>query len=138
MDYETYRTSYFVDPPPTPRFDYSGLQGLTLYFEAYNSAVDFYTEVFGPPAYVEGKDTKGWRLGDTWLTLLRGRGGRPRNVEVSVVMNSPAEARRLQTAFIRAGATGPDPADRLMYEPIHACPVTDPFGLDWMIFSPAE
>jgi hypothetical protein len=138
MDYATYRDKYFVKPAPEARFEYAGLSGITLYFQAYDQAVGYYQRVLGPPAYVEGSDTKGWRLGDTWLTLLRGGEGHPRNMEVQLVMRSPAEAERLQQAFVDAGGTGQPPADALMYEPIRACPVTDPFGTEIMIYSRLE
>ena len=54
--------------------------------------------------------------------------GRKKNVEVSLVMKDAIEAERLQAAFIMAGGSGPDPADELMYEPVHLCPVNDAFG----------
>jgi hypothetical protein len=135
MDFNTYRHAYFTDPPPDPRFDLTGALGITLYFATYTEAVDFYTRVLGPPAYVEGSGTRGWRLGETWLTLLAGGDGAPSNVEVTIVASTPAEAERLQKAFIDAGATGPHPADKLMYQPIRSCPVTDPFGTRLLIMA---
>jgi hypothetical protein len=138
VDFETYRRKYFVEPVLEPRFAYQGLLGVTLYFEAYEQATQFYEQVLGPPAYVEGSSTRGWQLGDTWLTLLRGMGGQPCNVEISIVMSTPAEAERLQEAFIAAGSTGQPPADGLMYAPIRMCPVTDPFGTEILIYSRLE
>lgn len=135
MDFNTYRHAYFTDPPPDQRFELEGVLGVTLFFSPYEAAVEFYTRVLGPPAYVEGKGTHGWRIGGTWLTLLSGGDGAPRNVEVQIVAATPAEAERLQKAFIDAGATGPHPADQLMYEPIRACPVTDPFGTSLLIMA---
>lgn len=135
MDFNTYRHAYFSDPPPEPRFDLRGVLGITLYFSDFAAALDFYTSVLGEPAYVEGAGTRGWQLGDTWLTLLAGGDGAPRNVEVPIVASSPAEAERLQAAFIGAGATGPHPSDQLMYVPVRVCPVTDPFGTELLIFA---
>jgi hypothetical protein len=137
VDYGAYRQSYFVEPAPEPRFDYAGLHGTTLFFGDYAAAVEFYTRVFGPPAYVEGGGTRGWRLGQTWLTLLKGA-GYPQNVEVSLVMHAPQAAEALQQAFITAGGHGPEPSDQLMYAPIRYCPVTDPFGTPWLITAPLE
>ncbi len=77
MDFNTYRHAYFADPPPEQRFDLSGILGITLYFSGYRDAVDFYTTVLGEPAYVEGAGTRGWHLGDSWLTLLAGGDGAP-------------------------------------------------------------
>jgi hypothetical protein len=135
MDYQAYREQYFVEPAPESRFGFAGLYGATLFFEAYEQATGYYTQVLGPPAYVEGNDTKGWRIGDTWLTLLRGRSGSPENVEIAIVMRSPEEAERLQAAFDAAGGVAHPPTDALMYEPIRSCPVTDPFGTQIMIYS---
>lgn len=133
MDYNQYRAAYFADPPPAPRFDFTGPAGITLFYADYEAAVDFYTQVLGPPAYVEGASTRGWPLGAGWLTLLRSQSGDPQNVEVTVQMATPAEAERLQEAFIVAGGEGTEPSDQLMYVPIRACPVQDPFGVDWLI-----
>lgn len=65
MNYETYRKKYFTEPAPSPRFRFSGLCGVALYFEDYRPAVDYYSTVLGPPAYVEGEGTRGWRIGST-------------------------------------------------------------------------
>jgi hypothetical protein len=136
MDDETYRRQYFVDPAPEPQYGFEGLHGTTLYFADYATAVDYYRRVLGPPAYVEGAGTHGWRLGNTWLTLLEGGSGHPRNVEITLVMTTAAEAERLQAAFIAAGGQGQAPSDQLMYAPIRYCPVSDPFGTNWLIVSP--
>ncbi|MCC7020226.1 MAG: DUF2306 domain-containing protein [Ardenticatenales bacterium] len=135
MDLTTYRQRFFADPAPAPRFAYHGVHGVTLYFADYDAAVAYYTRVLGPPAYVEGDGTRGWPLGDTWLTLLKGGDGAPRNVEVAIVMASAAEAERLQAAFIAAGGTGDAPRDDLMYEPVRLCPARDPFGTDVLVYS---
>ena len=135
MDYDTYRENYFVDPTPEPRFAVA-TRGATLFYEDYEAAVAFYSEVLGPPGYIEGSGTRSWILDGTWLTLLRGSGGNPSNVEVPFVTASPTEADRLQAAFIAAGATGPDPIDTLMGEPVRFCPVTDPFGVEILVYSP--
>lgn len=138
MDYESYKEKYFISPPPEPRFSFAGLHGTTLFFEQYQQAITYYTNVLGPPAYEEGAGTKGWRIGETWLTLLKGNSGNPQNVEIQIVMQSADEAERLQRAFIQAGGSGSPPSDQLMYEPIRSCPVTDPFGTMIMICSRIE
>ena len=136
MKYEDYREKYFVDPAPDPMFEFAGLYGTTLYFQDYDQATQYYERVLGPPAYVEGSGTKGWRVGDTWLTLLKGENGNPQNVEIAIVMHSPQEAERLQRAFAAEGGSASPPADGLMYEPIRMCPVKDPFGTLILIYSP--
>jgi hypothetical protein len=136
MDYETYSRQYFVQPPPEARFAFRGIHGATLFFFDYGAACAYYLRVLGPPAYVEGETTRGWRLGDTWLTLLAGGSGSPRSVEIPIVMQTPEEAERLQAAFIAAGGQGDPPSDQLMYEPVRFCPVTDSFGTHWLIVAP--
>ncbi len=136
-DYEAYREKHFVDPPPEPRFDVVTC-GATLFYEDYEQAVAFYTEVLGPPAYVEGGGTRSWILGGTWLTLLRGRNGNPTNVEIPFVAASPAEAERLHAAFIAAGGSGPDPIDTLMGRPVRSGPVTDPLGVELLVYAPLD
>ena len=136
MDYETYRKNYFVDPPPESRYRFTGHFGVTLFYEDYESAIVYYEQVLGPPAYVEGKGTRGWRIGDGWLTLLWGTVGNPCNVEVTFVIATPQEAESMQSAFIEAGGKGESPSDQLMYQPIRYCAVVDPFGVDLLIVSP--
>ena len=134
-DYEQYRASYFADPEPQPRFQYAGLHGVALYFHDYDQAVTWYTRVFGPPAYAEDEDTRGWKLGDIWLTLFPSVAGNPVNNEVHLLLKTPEEAERVHAAFIEAGGRGEDPSDQLMYEPLRFCPAEDPFGTRWLILA---
>lgn len=136
MNFDEYKKAYYVDPPPDPRFSYVGLNGISLYFSDYKEAVQYYEQVFGPPAYVEGEWTRGWRIGNSWLTLFPSKEGNPKNAEVTLVMKTLEEAERLQTAFIKAGGTGDDPSDEFMYEPIRFCPAQDPFGTNFLIVCP--
>jgi hypothetical protein len=136
MDFETYRKRFFANPSPQQRFEFAGLYGLTLYFENYEAAVAYYLKVLGPPAYIEGEGTKGWQIGSTWLTLLKGTKGNPQNVEVMMVMQTPAEVERLKVAFVEAGGSGDEPDDQLMYEPVRLCSVRDPFGTNILITCP--
>ena len=136
MDYDSYREKFFTKPAPEPRYEFHGLLGTTLYFEDYEAALGYYTQVLVEPAYVEGIGTRGWRLGNTWLTLFMGKAGNPLNMELNIVMQTPAEADRLQAAFIEAGGVGEAPSDELMYEPVRFCAVQDPFGTNILIISP--
>ena len=70
MDFAEYRSRYFVQPEPGPRFALRGLSGAALTFRDFDRAVEFYSRVLGPPNYVEGGGTRGWRIGSGWLTLL--------------------------------------------------------------------
>jgi hypothetical protein len=136
MNYEAYRQAYFTHPQPEPRFAFSGTFGVTLFFEDFDEAIAFYQKVMGSPAYVEGEGTRGWQIGRGWLTLLRGKSGNPQNVEVTLHVETPAEAERLQQAFIQAGGEASAPTDEYMYVPIRSCPARDPFGTEVLIISP--
>jgi hypothetical protein len=138
MNNEEYRKKHFVEPQPEQRFRFVNSFGVTLYFEEFNAAITYYEKVLGPPGYVEGEGTKGWAIGNGWLTLLQGREGSPRNVEITFEVDTPAEAEALQKAFIEAGGEGEEPSDQLMYRPIRFCPVADPFGTHILIISPLQ
>lgn len=136
MDYEAYRKAYFVDPPPQPRFQFTGLHGAALYFRDYETAVSFYTQVLGQPGYVEGEFTKAWQLGSIWITLFPAKSGNPQNAELILQMATPAEVDRLRDAFVAAGASGDPAMDTLMFEPLRFASVQDPFGTLITIVSP--
>jgi hypothetical protein len=136
MDYESYQKKYFTDPPPAARFEFRGDFGVTLFYEDYQPAVAYYEQVLGSPAYVEGAGTRGWRISNGWLTLLQGQAGNPRNLEVTFVVSTPAQAETLQQALIDAGGQGEAPSDQLMYEPIRYRPVVDPLGVSLLVISP--
>lgn len=135
LDFEAYREAFYADPQPESRFAFEGLRGVALYFDRYDEAVAFYTEVLGPPNYVEGSATRGWLLGDSWLTLFAAKVGVPANAETQIRMSSPAEADRLHAAFLAAGAAGEAPTDELMYEPIRFAALTDPFGTEILVYA---
>ena len=136
MEQERNRAADRSKPGSEPRFRFLTAGGPVLYFADFEAAVVFYTAVLGEPGYAEGSGTRGWAIGDSYLTLLRGGDGSPRNTEIGLVMETPGEADRLQAAFIAAGGAGPPPCDQVMYEPIRYCPVTDPFGTELLIYAP--
>jgi len=129
MDFETYRKKYHVDPAPQPRYLLRGILGATLYYQDYPAALSFFEHVFGPPAYLEGENTHGWRIGDSWLTVFPAREDSSRNVEVPIYLQTPEEVDRLYAAFLAAGAKGEEPIDTLMYLPVRMAMVTDPQGV---------
>ena len=59
-------------------------------------------------------------------------------MEITLPVDTPEEAERLQKAFIDAGGTGPPPSDELMYEPVRFCPVCDPLGTNLLIIARLE
>ena len=136
MEYEQYAAKFFVQPAPEPRFEFTGLFGTTLYYEDYEAAVAYFTAVFGPPTYVEGPGTRGWPIGDGWLTLLQGKSGNPKNIEITFVMSTPVEADKLHAAFIAAGGQGDAPSNQLMYAPIRYGSVMTPQGTPLLVISP--
>jgi hypothetical protein len=136
MDFETYRKEYFTDPSPEQRYNFKGDFGVTLFYQDYEAAIAYYEQVLGPPAYLEEEGTRGWQVGCGWLTLIKGKSGNPRNLEVTFNMLSPEEAEALQRDFIEAGGIGPAPSDELMYKPIRYCAVSDPFGVNLLVISP--
>ena len=138
VDFDAYRNAYFARPEPKARFRFRNAFGVTLYFEAFDDAVRYYSDVLGPAAYAEGEGTRGWRVGDGWLTLLRGTSGNPTNVEITFELADPDEAERCQRAFVAAGGTGAAPSDQLMYRPVRSCPVRDPFGTELLIVAPFD
>jgi hypothetical protein len=138
VDFDAYRKAFFVEPAPHQRFRFKSAFGTTVYFEDYQEAIAFYEKVLGPPTYVEGEGTRGWPIGNGWLTLLEGSRGNPRNVEITLELGTVDEAEALQAGFVAAGATGKAPSDQLMYRPVRCCPVVDPFGLEIMIVAPLD
>lgn len=136
MEYAQYQESFFVKPRPEPRFHFTGVFGVTLFYEAFTEAVAYFTAVLGPPAYVEGTGTRGWPVGAGWLTLLQGSAGNPQNVEITFTVDTPAAAERLHAAFLQAGGQGEAPSDQLMYAPIRYCAVTSPQGTPLLVISP--
>lgn len=138
MDFETYKKRYYTDPPPEARFNFSGAFGVALFYENFAEVVKYYSAVLGPPAYVEGVGTRGWRIGRGWLTLFQAQAGTPSNVEITLEVETPEGAEALQKAFIEAGGNGEAPSDQLMYVPIRYCPVTDPFGTEIIVISPLK
>ena len=135
MDYETYREAYFVSPEPKARFEYVGIFGISLFFSDYRRAVDYYSKVLGYPAHFEGENTRGWRIGQEWITLFPSTKADPQNMDLQILMKSVGEAEALHSAFIEAGGQGPAPSDELMYERLRFCSVQDPFGTDILIVS---
>lgn len=138
MDFEEYRKKYFVDPQPAPRFKFSGILGTALYYQDYQAALDFYSTVLGPPAYIEGDNTHSWILGGTWLTLFPSKAGNPTNIEVPFHVETSNEVDRLYQAFIDAGAKGEEPINTLMGEPVRMCVLTDPFGVSISVVAKRE
>ncbi|MFN2145203.1 MAG: VOC family protein [Anaerolineales bacterium] len=128
MDFDEYRSKYFADPAPEPKYNFQGIRGAAVYYQDYQAALAYFEQVFGPPSYVEGEFTHGWRLGDTWLTVFPAKEGVPANVEVLLYLKDASNVDRLHAAMLAAGGQGEDPVDTLMYAPVRIAMITDPFG----------
>lgn len=124
---------YFQDVEP--KFDIVGAGFPVAYIQDYERAVGFYTKVFGPPGYIEGEHTKGWQLGETWLTLFPSREGGPQNTEFAVQLSSEKELDRLRTAWVDAGGKASEASIELMYERLYMCSIQDPFGTQILLYS---
>ena len=135
MDFEEYKKKYFIYPQPTQKFNFAGILGTALFYQDYQAALEFYTKVLGPPAYIEGKNTHSWILGETWLTLFPSKEGNPTNIEVPFWVKNGEEVDILYQAFISAGAVGDPPINTLMGEPVRMCVLTDPFGVSISVVS---
>lgn len=134
MDYESYRKKYYADPQPESQFNFSGVYGTALYYQDYQKALDFYTQVLGPPNYVEGENTHGWKIGNSWLTLFPSKEGNPKNVETPFYMKTTDAVSEFIETFVAAGGELlQEPVDELMYEPVRFAVVADPFGVVFIV-----
>lgn len=116
----------------------------SFYLKDFAAASEFYTSIFGAPE-TDAEQIKGWRLGDTWLTLFPALGlapdhdANPRNAEFALEVETPAEVDALFAAFVAAGAKGcMDPSDTEMYEPMRFAAVDDPFGIRVDVYCPLK
>ena len=60
MDGGVCQRKFFTAPRPKPRFRYKVGFEVSLFFEAYQAAVDFYSQVLAPPAYVQVEGANRW------------------------------------------------------------------------------
>jgi catechol 2,3-dioxygenase-like lactoylglutathione lyase family enzyme len=122
-----------------------GLNYVTVYFADLETAVAFYTRLFGPPDN-KGDNGKrfGWKMGSTWLTMFPSeygtlKGQNPCNAEFAIEVNKPEEVDALYNAFLEAGAKACMPPENTeMYYPMRFCCVDDPFGMRVDIYCPID
>ena len=118
-----------------------GLNYISLYIKDFEKAIEYYTQILGPPQYVEGK-TIGWPMGSTWLTLFPSKYGNredsnPCNAEFAIQMGTPEAVDIMYNKFLEAGAMSySKPTDTKMYEPMRFACVDDPFGVRVDIYCP--
>jgi len=133
MDLAEYKEKFFTDPQPESRYDYRGILGASIHYKDRAAALEFLQRVFGPPAYVEGKDTHGWKLGESWLSVFPSDVGTATNMDIPLYLQSAEEVDKLYRAFIEAGAEGEPPKNNLMYEQVRIAFLRDPFGVAWIL-----
>ena len=119
-----------------------GLAYPSFYIKEYAKAVAFYTEVFGEPS-TNLERIKGWKLGNTWLTLFPSADqgadpdSNPVNAEFAVEVSRPEEVDLLWAAMVAAGASpGWEAEDTEMYERMRFAYVDDPVGIRIDIYCP--
>ncbi len=123
--------------------NYKTLAYPSFYLKDFEAAVAFYQGVFGPPA-TDDASIKGWKFGDTWLTLFPSKHGphpdsNPRGAEFAIQVSSKAEVDGLYERLLQAGAQEcMPPKDTHMYEPMRFCCVDDPFGVRIDIYYPLD
>ncbi len=121
---------------PDRPVNFVDLNYVSLYFEDFQKAVEFYSAVLGEPdVMVEKPVICGFKLGDTWLTLFPSKEGttpgkNPRNAEFAIQVATPEEVDKLHALFIEHGAKNCwTPEDTEMYDPMRFSAVDDPFGV---------
>jgi catechol 2,3-dioxygenase-like lactoylglutathione lyase family enzyme len=117
------------------------LNYVSLYFEEYDEASEFYSSVLGPSTSLK-EDIRYWKMGSTMLTFFPSKHGpskhkNPRNTEFAIQVATPGDVDRLYDRFTSAGAVGgTQPEDTWMYEPMRFAYVDDPFGVRVDIYCP--
>ena len=119
------------------------LNYVSLYFERFAEAVDFYTKVFGAPDQPEEDHGFGsWKMGSTWLTLFPSRmgvnpEGDPVNAEFGIQVQEPAQVDELSEILLENGAKlVMAPEDTWMYESMRFVALDDPFGVRIDVYCP--
>jgi catechol 2,3-dioxygenase-like lactoylglutathione lyase family enzyme len=118
-----------------------GINYVSLYVKDFEAAVEFYSRILNPPTYEE-KNTYGWKMGTTWLTLFPSKygtsnGSNPCNAEFAIQVDTPKAVDKLYEKFLEAGARDYcPPEDTKMYESMRFVCVDDPFGMRIDIYCP--
>ena len=124
-------------------FQIVGVNYISLYVKDFEAAVKFYSEILHQPTY-EKKDTYGWQLGATWLTIFpskygTSKGRNPCNAEFAIQVATPEAVNRLYEKFLEAGARNYcSPENTTMYESMRFACIDDPFGMRVDIYYPIE
>lgn len=131
------------DTEKTNGFQVVDLNYVSLYLEDLDEGREFYSKLFGLPAYKEGR-LYGWKMGATWLTMFHSSAGtslgnNPRNTEFAIQVERPEQVDVLYQKFIDLGSkVCRKPEDTWMYEPMRFACVDDPFGVRVDIYCPIE
>lgn len=124
-------------------FKIVGVNYVSLYVKDFDAAVEFYSRILNPPTYEE-KDTYGWKMGTTWLTIFPSKygtsqGRNPCNAEFAIQVATPEAVDELYEMFLKAGAKDYcPPEDTQMYESMRFACVDDPFGMRIDVYCPIQ
>jgi catechol 2,3-dioxygenase-like lactoylglutathione lyase family enzyme len=124
-------------------FKIVGVNYVSLYVKDFEAAVEFYSRILNPPTYEE-KDTYGWKMGTTWLTIFPSKYGtskrrNPCNAEFAIQVATPEAVDELYELFLKAGAKEYcPPEDTTMYEAMRFACVNDPFGMRIDVYCPIQ
>ena len=124
-------------------FKIVGVNYVSLYVKDLEAVIEFYSKILGPPTYEE-KNTYGFKMGTTWLTIFPSRYGtstesNPCNAEFAIQVAAPEAVDKLHERFLKAGAKEYcAPEDTTMYEPMRFSCVDDPFGVRIDIYCPVQ
>jgi catechol 2,3-dioxygenase-like lactoylglutathione lyase family enzyme len=124
-------------------FKIVGVNYISLYVKDFETAVKFYSRILNPPTYKK-KDTYGWKLGTTWLTIFPSKYGtskerNPCNAEFAIQVATPEAVDKLYKKFLEAGAKDYcTPENTTMYESMRFACIDDPFGMRVDIYCPMQ
>jgi catechol 2,3-dioxygenase-like lactoylglutathione lyase family enzyme len=118
-----------------------GVNYVSLYVKDFEAAVEFYSRILDPPTYKK-KETYGWKMGTTWLTIFpskygTAKGSNPCNAEFAIQVTTSEAVDELYEKFLEAGARDYcPPEDTKMYESMRFACVDDPFGMRIDVYCP--
>jgi predicted lactoylglutathione lyase len=124
-------------------FKIVGVNYVSLYVKDIEAAIEFYSKILDPPTYKE-KNTYGWKMGTTWLTIFlskygTSKGSNPCNTEFAIQVATTEAVDELYERFLEAGAKDYSlPEDTQMYESMRFACVDDPFGVRIDVYCPIQ
>ena len=112
----------------------AGVEYPSIYVDDMEAADAFFSAICGPCPFTE-PNLKGWKLGDTWITVFPSKfgpqkGGDPTNTEFAIRVKTPEDVDRLFDRMVELGSTPySKPEDTWMYKRMRFSCLDTPFGL---------